>query len=408
MLLEDASTPIVVLGCFRHGGLGLVRSLGRLGVPVYAVHADRWTAAFFSRYCRERLLWDVAASPPDETVLFLERLRRRIGRRSILVATSDAGAMFVANEAERLAEWFEFPKLDRDLVRALCNKREMYHLAKRWNVPTPKTVFPRSRKDVLDYLETARFPILLKPIYIDKSRMAVVETGKALLARYDEATHGGLPDLMLQEYVPGGDSTTWVINGYFDRRGECKVAFTGRKLRNYPAYFGQGSLGICVRNDEVAGTTIDFMQAIGYRGPLDLGYRYDARDGRYKVFDINPRIGAMFRLFVGANGMDVARALYQDMTGQPVRPAVAPEGRKWIVEDCDWISALRYCRDGNLTLKGWRESLRGVQETSYFAKDDLWPVVGAVAMDLHRLADRWRLPKRAGVAQRGAKAQMNA
>jgi hypothetical protein len=41
MRFEDASTPAVVLGCFRHGGLAIVRSLGGLGVPVYAVHADR-------------------------------------------------------------------------------------------------------------------------------------------------------------------------------------------------------------------------------------------------------------------------------------------------------------------------------------------------------------------------------
>jgi predicted ATP-grasp superfamily ATP-dependent carboligase len=143
-----------------------------------------------------------------------------------------------------------------------------------------------------------------------------------------------------------------------------------------------------VHNEQVKRTTIEFMMAIGYRGPLDLGYRYDARDGCYKVNDINPRIGAMFRLFVGANGMDVARALYQDMTGRQVLPATTPEGRKWIVEDRDWISALRYYRDGKLTLRGWRKSLRGVEEMSFIAKDDPWPVVGVVANIVRATRDR--------------------
>jgi len=214
--------------------------------------------------------------------------------------------------------------------------------------------------------------------------------------------------LMLQEYIPGGDEMTWTFNGYFDRSGACNVAFTGRKLRNYPAYFGQASLGVCVHNDEVTETTIGFMKAIGYRGPLDLGYRYDAGDGRYKVNDINPRIGSMFRLFVGANGMDVARALYQDMTAQNVTSAATQAGRKWVVEDCDWISALRYWRDGKLTLKGWRDSLRGVHETSYLATDDLWPVAGVVAANLRRLIGARFLPKRSGLLARGAKAQLNA
>ena len=61
-------------------------------------------------------------------------------------------------------------------------------------------------------------------------------------------------------------------------------------------------------------TTVRFMRALlGYTGPLDIGYRYDARDGLYKVHDVNPRLGAMFRLFVGDNGMDVARAIYRDI-----------------------------------------------------------------------------------------------
>ena len=77
--------------------------------------------------------------------------------------------------------------------------------------------------------------------------------------------------------------------------------------------------------------------------------------------------------------MDVVRALYQDMTAQAVVPATTVEGRKWIVEDCDWISALRYWRDARLTPRGWRDSLRGIAETSYIARDDLLPVVGAIA-----------------------------
>src|SRR2546423_13643 len=271
MLLEDTTTPVVVLGCFRHGGLGIVHSLGRLGVPVYGIHTDRWTPAFFSKYCRHGFLWDLHGAPADESLLFLKEVYGRIGCRSILVATSDIGAMFVADHAERLAEWYIFPDQNSDLVRSLCNKREMYHLARKWNVATPQTVFPRSRKDVLQYLQTARLPVLLKPMYSDVSRMVLVHTPSELLERYDAMQNPANPNLMLQEYIPGGDEMTWTFNGYFDRSGACNVAFTGRKLRNYPAYFGQASLGVCVHNDEVTETTIGFMKAIGYRGPLDLG-----------------------------------------------------------------------------------------------------------------------------------------
>jgi predicted ATP-grasp superfamily ATP-dependent carboligase len=115
------------------------------------------------------------------------------------------------------------------------------------------------------------------------------------------------------------------------------------------------------------------MKAVGYQGILDIGYRYDARDGKYKVLDVNPRIGSTFRLFVDAGGLDVARALYLDLTGQAVPPAMPVEGRKWIVEDQDIESSYRYWRDGKLGLGQWLASFRGVREGAWFARDDTRP-----------------------------------
>ena len=106
------------------------------------------------------------------------------------------------------------------------------------------------------------------------------------------------------------------------------------------------------------------QQALGYQGILDIGYRYDARDGKYKVLDVNPRIGGTFRLFVDANGMDVARALYLDMTGQAVACAACSEGRKWVVEDRDIESSYWYWRDGQLGFREWASSFRGLREAA--------------------------------------------
>jgi predicted ATP-grasp superfamily ATP-dependent carboligase len=115
------------------------------------------------------------------------------------------------------------------------------------------------------------------------------------------------------------------------------------------------------------------MKAVGYRGILDIGYRYDARDGAYKLLDANPRIGATFRLFVGTNGLDVARALYLDLTGQEVPPTQARQGRKWLVENKDLESWLALRREGEWPIGAWLRSLRGVQERAWFARDDPAP-----------------------------------
>jgi D-aspartate ligase len=388
-MLEDPSTPVVVLVCHHHAGIGIARSLGRLGVAVFGIDSDRLSPTFFSRYCRGTFIWDLHNAPAKDSVAFLTEVSRKIGRRALLIPTSDIGAMFLAEQAGRLANKYIFPERSATLVRSLCNKQKMYYLARKWNVNTPETAFPQSREDVLEYLKTARFPILLKPIYnlvpgLRPWRMAIVNTERELLDHYNAVEDTATPNVMLQEYIPGGDEMTWTFNGYFDRDGNCPVAFTGRKLRNFPPYFGQASLAVCAKNDHVEKTTLAFMKGIGYRGPLDLGYRYDARDGKYKVNDINPRVGAMFRVFVGDNGMDVVRALYQDMTGQSVTPTSAPEGRKWIVEDVDLLSSFRYWRDGKVTMREWMNSFRGVREMTFLAADDPLPFAGACMMDARR------------------------
>jgi predicted ATP-grasp superfamily ATP-dependent carboligase len=198
----------------------------------------------------------------------------------------------------------------------------------------------------------------------------VVRTRQELLALYRRAEDREEPNLLLQEFIPGED---WMFDGYFNKDSRCLFGVTGKKIRRFPVNTGVTSLGVCLRNETVERTTTAFMKAIGYQGILDIGYRYDRRDGQYKVLDVNPRIGCTFRLFAGANGMDVARALYLDMTGQQVRSAHAVEGRKWIVEDYDLLSALRSERDGTLTLGDWVSSLRGIQEAACFALDDPLP-----------------------------------
>ena len=147
---------------------------------------------------------------------------------------------------------------------------------------------------------------------------------------------------MIQEYIPGGDDSIWMFNGYFNAHFECLFAMTGKKIRQSPVHKGVTSLGVCLRNGDVDNLTRRFMKTIGYRGILDIGYKYDARDGKYKVLDVNPRIGSTFRLFVGDNGLDVARAEYLDLTGQRVPSSEIVEGRKWFVEDRDLVSSIRY------------------------------------------------------------------
>ena len=73
-------------------------------------------------------------------------------------------------------------------------------------------------------------------------------------------------------------------------------------------------------------TTCDFMQAIGYHGILDIGYRRDQRDGSYKVLDVNPRIGCTFRLFA-ASEWPGRRSRIVSGSDRPASPSATPARR---------------------------------------------------------------------------------
>jgi len=376
----DTSVPVVVVGYdFSHGSLGIARSLGRLGIPVYGVDRNPEDPALTSRYWRGTFSWDPERAPAADTVAFLNTLGRRLGRRPVLIPTTDTMAVFVARHGPALADCFRFTHNPPELVHALTDKQQVFCVAQRSGIPTPAAAFPQSRQHVAEWLQTAVFPVMLKGI--DGARLAartgtkmvIVRSEQELLAQYERLEDPACPNLMLQEYIPGGDDAIWMFNGYFDSGSGCRAGFTGRKLRQNPVHRGITSLGICQHNETVAQLTVRLVKAVGYHGILDIGYRYDARDDLYKLLDPNPRVGSTFRLFVAENGMDVVRYLYLDLTDQPLPPAVPCDGRKWLVEDRDLESCVAYHREGGLSARQWLGSLRGIDEAAWFARDDLAP-----------------------------------
>lgn len=392
--MTDTSTPVLILRSVGYGGLNILRSLGRLGISIYNVDPYPLAPAFSSKYCKGRFFGDIEQWPAERSLDYLRNLRIKIGRPCILFPTTDDTSIFVANNASILKDWFIFPVMSSSKVRSLSDKMQMSCVAKDFHIPTPETVFPRSREDVVKFLSQAIFPVMLKAIDGTRlwrrtgQKMLIVRSESELLEKYEELEDPENPNLMLQEYIPGGDDTIWMFNGYFNEKSDCLVAFTGRKIRQYPIHRGVTSMGQVLTNPGLVDMTVAFLKAYGYRGIVDLGYRFDMRDGSYKILDINPRIGATFRLFVDSCGMDVARALYLDMTGQDVTPGLPIEGRKWLVEDFDVVSSVRYRIEGKLTLREWVTSLHGVQELAYFATDDWLPFLPMLVNGVFKLLSK--------------------
>lgn len=356
-----------------------MRSLARLGVPVYATHPPGRTPATRSRLLRDRFPWSIDETAPADTVEFLLDVGRRIGRPTVLLPSEDASSILVAEHADALRERFILPELPPELPRSLVDKRRLFEICRDAGIPTPETLAPATVAEVEQFARVASFPVVVKAIHgwrlrgKSERKTVIVHSAGELMDNHRVMAVGDDLNAVLQEYIPGGPDAIWIYAAYANRDAEPLVAFVGNKLREYPVDTGLTTIAVNVANPDVAEAGRRFVSEAGYRGIVDLDFRYDDRDGQYKPLDFNPRPGANFRTFVDEDGMDVVRAAYLDLTGQRFSSSRSRIGRKWIVENWDLAAGRRYVAEGRLTPSGWARSLQGVQETAWFARDDLAP-----------------------------------
>jgi D-aspartate ligase len=375
----DAGVPVAVIYHGGYGAVAVARTLGRLGVPMYLIAQEGTsTPVWFSRHWQKKTRWDFSR-PEEETLAFLRdygaKLQSKYGARAILLTLADWVATFIEQNSKHLQEHFLFPQSERPVIHDLLNKWEMHRLAAEHGIPTSPTVLPSSRDDVEEFVETAGFPIVMKaadPYLPDPPSKKIVDSRQELLDEVDRQAARGPLNTVLQAYIPGDADSVWMCNGYFGSDPERDVVFTGKKLRQVSAT-GIASLAICLPNETVEDQTRQLMNGVGYRGCVGIGYRFDRRDGLYKLLDVNARVSGVFRLFAGTNDMDVVRVCYLDLTGQDVPETALQPGRKWMLED-DILAALRDVKDGRLSISDWMRSVRGVRERHWFAADDPGPL----------------------------------
>jgi len=391
----DTSTPILVLrrsvGSFQRCALAVIRSAGRLGIPVFSVRHNDSEPATRSRYAAGALDLDPDA-PAGEWIEALIALRPRVGR-AILLPIDDEAAIAVSEHQDRLAEHYLLAAAPPGIQRRLASKRELWDLCRELDVPIPRCTFPADESELREQAAEHGYPVVVKraeswlpPRDEHAPRVSIAHSPEQLLDAYRRMESDVSPQILLQEYVPGGSEAVWTFDGYAGAGGECLCAFTGRRLRQQGPRTGQTTLGICSRNEAVADIAQRLLRGVEYRGVVDIGFHYDRRDGSYKLFDVNPRLGSSFRMFVGDNGLDVVRALHLDLTGRPVPRSTATEGRKWIDEPSDLWTSLKLAREGSLGMRAWSRSLRGIDETAWWAADDPIPFLGMIAQAVPHVA----------------------
>ncbi|MGW1974897.1 carboxylate--amine ligase [Streptomyces sp. NPDC001889] len=355
----DPRVPALVLRLdpnpFHHGTLGAVRSLGRAGVDVHAVVESARSPVARSRFLRRAHPVPPGPVGPEELVALLRRISERIGRRAVLIAMDDLGAIHTAAQAARLTDRFHLPDQPPGLPRRLADKAELAGLCAEAGIAHPTTVVPEGPGEAADAVRSLGLPLVAKwshpwllPPAAGLRSTTLVRSPAAARALCEQAGAAG-SRLLLQRYIPDAPDTDWFFHGCFGAGGPDGpvrlLGGSGRKELSWPVRTGLTAKGRWQPNPEVEAAAMRLVAHVGYRGILDLDFRHDRSTGTYQLLDANPRPGAQFRLFTDPDGLDAVRALYRDLTGQRAVQREGGAGRVFVAENYALLSALASLRE---------------------------------------------------------------
>jgi predicted ATP-grasp superfamily ATP-dependent carboligase len=370
--------------------LGVVRSLGRRGIPVWVLHDGEHIDAMVSRYARHRLPW-----PADEAacLALLLELAARFGRNDwALYPTHDEAVALVARHHEMLSEHFKVTTPPWDMLQWAYDKRLTHALADRIGIAHAWTRYPRDAAAVAT-LECA-FPVILKPAVkhltnpFTLARAWRADDRRQLIERYAEACQLVPSDvIMIQELIPGGGETQFSFAAIC-AQGRSLASLVARRIRQYPVEFGRGSTFVeTVDDPAIEQLARRLLAEIGYTGLVEVEFKRDPRTGEPKLLDINARTWGWHTLGRRV-GIDFPFLAWQLMRGAAIPATRAQPGARWVRALTDVPAALAALRQGRLSMGAYLRSLRPPLECAMLALDDPVPALFDLPSFLWRSARR--------------------
>ena len=367
---------VVVGGCFQ--GLGIVRSLGRHGVPICIID-DESSISRFSRYATHSVK---VADLRDEqkavdTVL---DVGRRLGLDGwVLYPTRDETVAAFSRYRPKLSEFFQVPTPNWSAVKWAWDKRNTYRLAQELGIPTPRTWYPEDLTQ-LEQIE-ADMPLAIKPaikehfIYATKAKAWRVNTREELVERFKQASALVEPgEAMVQELIPGDGRQQFSYCAFF-KEGRAIGSMVAQRRRQHPPEFGRASTFVESIDLPFLETLSErFLKAINYYGLVEMEYKLDPRDGQYKLLDVNARTWGYHSLGQRA-GVDFPYLLFSDQLGVPVETCRAKAGVKWIRLITDISTGVVEIFHGNLDWRAYMKSIKDVDVESVFSREDPLPAL---------------------------------
>ena len=165
-------SPVFVEG-LDVSAYGITRSVGRHGVPVYALNDQLRDALRYSRYCRDCFIFPDDPMQPrayagdrvaNEDVLcrLILEWGARFKQKPVLFATSDWFARFLSNQQQKLTPKFLFHWVPPELFTTITDKGTMVRFCERAGVKVPRTHITHPEDDMAQVARDFVYPLGLR------------------------------------------------------------------------------------------------------------------------------------------------------------------------------------------------------------------------------------------------------
>ena len=208
----------------------------------------------------------------------------------------------------------------------------------------------RSKDEMAAAAAEAPYPSIMKPCLSHEwralfgdDRVILADSAEQLVAASTPALEAGL-DLLVSEYIPGGDSDVEEAILVRAADGSYPVAFGCQKIRQHPAGFGAASLCRSAPVPESMALAQRLLDEAGYVGVAGIETKRHATTGEYLLIEVNVRVPTQWGLG-DASGGDSSRRLHATLAGHELGPQ--PElrwGTKLVFPELELRAALRNLR----------------------------------------------------------------
>jgi predicted ATP-grasp superfamily ATP-dependent carboligase len=301
----------------------------------------------------------------------------------VLYVTADSYVSFVIENRQFIDDHFLIHLPSNDVLKLLLDKTAFTAYASQHNILIPRTHNLFNQEDLEHIAETLSFPVILKP-FVRTAAWREAKLSKAYyLNSMDELRklHGRISPhesrLMVQEWIPGGDSNIHYCLVYFNEKSECLASFTGYKVRQWPVGTGTASATAPLENTFVTERTIALLKEINYSGFGSVEFKLHDLNGQYYI--IEPTVGRVEQIgyVATANGVNLPLRCYRSLTGFAIEEDPPPLISVYFIDElADLASAMVHLRKKMLTMKDYFRSLMRKNIYRYYNKGDLRVFLG--------------------------------